>query len=55
MGASKLLLEQDLHSEVLKDAIMSPRGFQSIQIDVIEAIIKKSQFLGQNNRTLFVQ
>ena len=58
MGAAKLLLEQNLHPGVLKDAIMSPggttasalqlmeaRGFRSILIDAVEAATKKSQFL----------
>ncbi len=62
MGAAKLLLEQNIHPGILKDAIMSPggttasalqlmeaRGFRSILIDAVEAATKKSQFLGQNN------
>ena len=65
MGAAKLLLEQNVHPGVLKDAIMSPggttasalqlmeaRGFRSILIDAVEAATKKSQFLGQNNISL---
>lgn len=61
MGAAKLLLEQNVHPGVLKDAIMSPggttasalqlmesRGFRSILIDAVEVATKKSQFLGQN-------
>ncbi|OLS25472.1 MAG: Pyrroline-5-carboxylate reductase [Candidatus Heimdallarchaeota archaeon LC_3] len=65
MGAAKLLLEQNVHPGVLKDAIMSPggttasalqlmeaRGFRSILIDAVEAATKKSQFLGQNNLLL---
>ncbi len=65
MGAAKLLLEQNLHPGVLKDAIMSPGGttasalqlmeacgFRSILIDAVEAATKKSQFLGQENHTL---
>lgn len=65
MGAAKLLLEQNVHPGVLKDAIMSPggttasalqlmeaRGFRSILIDAVEAATKKSQFLGQNNLSL---
>ncbi len=61
MGAAKLLLEQNVHPGVLKDAIMSPggttasalqlmeaRGFRSILIDAVEAATKKSQYLGQN-------
>ncbi len=62
MGAAKLLLEQNVHPGILRDAIMSPggttasalqlmeaRGFRSILIDAVEAATKKSQFLGQNN------
>jgi pyrroline-5-carboxylate reductase len=62
IGAAKLLLEQNVHPGVLKDAIMSPggttasalqlmesRGFRSILIDAVESATKKSQFLGQNN------
>ncbi|MFX1284658.1 MAG: pyrroline-5-carboxylate reductase [Promethearchaeota archaeon] len=65
MGSAKLLLEQNVHPGVLKDAIMSPggttasalqlmeaRGFRSILIDAVEAATKKSQFLGQNNLLL---
>ncbi|MHA1967253.1 MAG: pyrroline-5-carboxylate reductase [Candidatus Hodarchaeales archaeon] len=65
MGAAKLLLEQNVHPGVLKDAIMSPggttasalqlmeaRGFRSILIDAVEVATKKSQFLGQNNLSL---
>jgi pyrroline-5-carboxylate reductase len=65
MGAAKLLLEQNVHPSVLKDAIMSPggttasalqlmeaRGFRSILIDAVEVATKKSQFLGQNNISL---
>ena len=62
MGAAKLLLEQNIHPGILKDAIMSPggttasalqlmeaRGFRSILIDAVEAATKKSQFLGRND------
>jgi pyrroline-5-carboxylate reductase len=62
LGAAKLLLEENVHPGVLKDAIMSPggttasalqlmesRGFRSILIDAVEAATKKSKFLGQNN------
>ena len=65
MGAAKLLLEQNVHPGVLKDAIMSPggttasalqlmegRGFRSILIDAVEVATKKSQFLGENNLSL---
>lgn len=65
MGAAKLILDQDVHPGILKDAIMSPggttasalqlmeaRGFRSILIDAVETATKKSQFLGQNNLSL---
>ncbi len=64
MGAAKLLLEQNVHPGILKEAIMSPggttasalqlmeaRGVRSIMIDAVEAATKKSQLLGQNDHS----